>query len=67
MSSKVTNQPPPFPNQAYAQLRTAHQMPLDLSSEGPKAIGAGDSKLVDGSAQAGTHEANSSQKIDVNV
>ena len=67
MSSKVTNQPPPFPNQAYAQLRTAHQMPLDLSSEGPKAIGAGASKVVGSSAQAETQEANSSQKIDVNV
>ena len=67
MSSKVTNQPPPFPNQAYAQLRTAHQMPLDLSSEGPKAIGAGESKVGGSSAQTATQEANTSQKIDVNV
>lgn len=62
MSSPINDLPPPWPNQALAQARKAHQIPLDPATAVP-AVDSTDSSKVSGS-MANQKEADHT-KVDV--
>jgi len=65
MSNQIEHLPPPWPNQALAQARSAHQIPLNVAT--PIESGSSGAKTSGNSDTQGNNANKVSEGVDIQV